>query len=294
MARAAPRAYLSVPGSSERMLDRAFSSGADALVLDLEDAVASAQKSVARSLVTRALGEPRRAGTAVLVRVNGAGTPWSHRDLIALAALETPPDAIVVPKVEDAGDLAYVDRLLDGARREAGRSAPIALHALIETAAGLANVHEIARSSPRLRALIVGYADLAASLGRTAPRLDTWLAAQDAVLVAARAHGLQAIDGPYLGVDADAGLRASAVRARELGYDGKWAVHPRQVSELHAIFSPTPAEVARARAVIAALDTAEGESRAGAVALDGEMLDEALAVSARRVLARARGFRASI
>jgi citrate lyase subunit beta/citryl-CoA lyase len=283
------RSYLSVPASSERMLEKAFSAGADAVVLDLEDAVAPAQKDAARELAARTLADPRRAGLRLLVRVNGAGTPWSHRDLIALAALEAPPEAIVIPKVESAHDLAYVDRLLDGVQREAGRTVPIAVHALIESAAGLAAAGAIAAASRRLEALILGYADLAASLGRTAPALDDWRPAQDAVLVAARGNGLQAVDGPYLRVEVDDDFTAAVDRARTLGYDGKWAIHPRQLAALNATFSPSDDEIARARAVIAALHAAERASGAGATALDGQMLDEALRVSALRVLARARG-----
>ena len=272
------------------MLEKAFSAGADALVLDLEDAVTRDRKATARALVSRALSDPRRARLRMLVRVNGAGTPWSHRDLLALAALDTPPDAIVVPKVESALDLGYVERLLDGAQREAGQHARIALHALIESAAGLANVREIAGGSTRLRALVIGYADLAASLGRAASDLDSWRPSQDAVLVAARANGLEAVDGPYLRTDVDEGFWAAATRARELGYDGKWAIHPGQLANLNATFSATQEELAHARAVIAALDAADRDRGAGAVALDGQMLDEALRVSAERLLSRALAF----
>jgi citrate lyase subunit beta/citryl-CoA lyase len=160
---------------------------------------------------------------------------------------------------------------------------------LIETAAGLGRVYEIAGSSERVDALILGYADLAASLGRAqavAGDPDTWRPAQEAILVAARAHGVQAIDGPYLGIPVDEGFRTAAVRARDLGFDGKWAIHPSQVPALNELFTPSAEEVERARAIIAALDRAEREAGQGAVALDGEMLDEAIRVAALRVLAR--------
>jgi citrate lyase subunit beta/citryl-CoA lyase len=274
------RSCLSVPGSSERKLAKAAGLAADEVVIDLEDAVAVGAKEEARAATVAALGGWTGAGVAV--RVNGPGTPWCHLDIAALGALDELPGSIVVPKVESAGDLAFVDRLLDGVEAGAGRERPLRVQALIETAAGLANVNEIAAASPRLDALILGYADLAASLGG-ARDLDAWLPAQHELLVAARAHGLQAIDGPYLGVAADEGFHAAAARARDLGFDGKWAIHPSQVDPLNEVFTPNEAEVERARAVVAALESAEE----GAVTLDGEMLDEAVRVAALRVLARA-------
>jgi citrate lyase subunit beta / citryl-CoA lyase len=283
MAASAPasrRSCLSVPGSSERKLAKAAGLSADEVVIDLEDAVAIAAKDEARAATVQALGD--WAGSGVAVRVNAPGTPWCHLDLAALGALARLPGSIVVPKVQSAGDLAFVDRLLDGVEAGAGRERPLRLQALIETAAGLANVREIAAASPRLDALILGYADLAASLGG-ARDLDAWLPAQHALLVAARANGLQAIDGPYLGVAADEGFHAAAARARDLGFDGKWAIHPSQVDALNEAFTPNDAEVERARAVVAAL----GRAREGAVTLDGEMLDEAVRAAALRVLARA-------
>jgi citrate lyase subunit beta / citryl-CoA lyase len=276
------RSCLSVPGSSERMLAKAPDLGADELVLDLEDAVASEAKAGARDLVVAVLASGAFRGRTVSVRVNGPGTPWCHADLIALAGAEA-ATAVVVPKVSSPGDLAFVDRLLDGAEAAAGRELPLRVQALIETASGVAQAGAIAAASERLDALILGYADLAVSLGR--PRApDQWLAIQDAVLVAARHGGLQAIDGPYLGTSADDAFLAAATRARDLGFDGKWAIHPSQVPALNELFTPSEEELERARAVIAALDRAPG----GAVALDGEMLDEALRAAAERVLARAR------
>jgi citrate lyase subunit beta/citryl-CoA lyase len=194
-----------------------------------------------------------------------------------------------VPKVESAGDLAFVERLLAGVEL-ASRTPPLRVQALIETARGLAAIHEIAAASERLDALVLGYADLAASLGCDAalqadPR--AWDAARHTLLVAARANGLQAIDGPYLGVKPDVAFAAAAVRARELGFDGKWAIHPAQVDPLNALFTPGEDEIGWARAVMEALDAAERDGGRGAVALDGQMLDEAIRMTARRVLARA-------
>ncbi|MDX6728771.1 MAG: citrate lyase subunit beta / citryl-CoA lyase [Baekduia sp.] len=286
----ARRTCLSVPGSSEKMLTTAPALDADELVLDLEDAVALAAKADARDRVTRALAGDAYARLNTAVRVNAPGTPWCHADVIALAAAPRPPISIVLPKVESAGDLAFVDRLLDGAESAVGQSTPLRVQALIETAAGLARINEIAAASPRLDALILGYADLAASLGRSeagARDLDGWRPAQEAVLTAAHAHGLQAIDGPYLGVSVDDAFVAAATRTRNAGFDGKWAIHPSQIAELNELFTPSPAELDNARAIIAALDAAERRDGRGAIALNGEMLDEALRVAALRTLARA-------
>jgi citrate lyase subunit beta/citryl-CoA lyase len=278
------RSCLSVPGSSERMLAKAEGLPADEIVVDLEDAVAVGDKDDARARVVAAL--ERWTGGTVSVRVNAPRSPWCHRDVAALAALGDRPAAIVVPKVEDPGDLAFVDRLLDGVEAAAGRTPPLRVQALIETAAGLANVREIAAASGRLDALILGYADLAASLGRSgagARDLDAWRPAQELLLLAARAHGLQAIDGPHLGVAVDDAFSAAVARARDLGFDGKWAIHPSQLEALNTAFTPTAEELAVARDVIAALDAADR----GAVALDGQMLDEAVRAAALRTLARA-------
>jgi citrate lyase subunit beta / citryl-CoA lyase len=274
-----------VPASSERKLEKAPAVGADEIVIDLEDAVAPDAKDAARTAAVAAL----RAwpGGTVSVRVNTPRSAWCHLDVAALAGL---PASIVVPKVESAGDLAFVDRLLDGCEAAAGGARAVRVQALIETARGLARVSEIAGGSERLEALILGYADLAASLGRSAAAasdLDAWRPAQDAVLVAARAHGLQAIDGPHLGIAVDDAFTAAAARARDLGFDGKWAIHPSQIAALNELFTPSDEEVAHARAVVEALDRAERESGEGAVALDGEMVDEAVRVAALRLLARA-------
>jgi citrate lyase subunit beta/citryl-CoA lyase len=287
----ARRSCLSVPGSSAAMLAKAPLRGADEVVVDLEDAVATSAKDEARGTVVAALREPQWEGVRTSVRVNAPRTPWCHADIVAMASAEHGPDSIIVPKVESRGDLEFVDRLLDGAEAAArtGR-APLRVQALIETAAGVARLDEIAGASPRLDSLILGYADLSASLGRAAgarAELDSWRSIQDAILVAARTHDVAAIDGPYLGIKVDEGFTAAAERARDMGFDGKWAIHPAQVAALNALFTPSDEEVEHARAIIAALAEAEREGGAGAVALDGQMLDEAVRVAALRVLARA-------
>ena len=287
----ARRSCLSVPGSSAAMLAKAPLRGADEVVVDLEDAVATTAKDDARGTVVEALREPQWDAVRVSVRVNAPRTPWCHADIVAMACAPRGPGSIIVPKVESRGDLDFVDRLLDGAEAAAptGR-APLRVQALIETAAGVARLDEIAGASPRLDALILGYADLSASLGRAAgarAELDSWRSIQDAILVAARTHDVAAIDGPYLGIKVDEGFTAAATRARDMGFDGKWAIHPAQIAALNELFTPSEEEVEHARAVIDALAAAEREGGAGAVALDGQMLDEAVRAAALRVLARA-------
>jgi citrate lyase subunit beta / citryl-CoA lyase len=290
VAQPARRSCLSVPASSERKLDKAPGVGADEIVVDLEDAVALHAKDEARAAVVAALASSRWDGVAVSVRVNAPRSAWCHLDVAALAGVPDRPMSIVVPKVESAGDLAFVERLLDGVEASARRTRPLRVQALIETAAGVMNVADIASASARLDALILGYADLAASLGRTRAAqsdLDSWRPAQDAVLVAARAHGLQAIDGPHLGVAVDEAFTAAATRTRDLGFDGKWAIHPSHVATLNHLFTPSAEEVQRAREIVQALERSERDTGQGALALGGEMLDEAVRAAALRLLARA-------
>ena len=280
-----------VPAAPAAKLAKGPALTADEVVLDLEDAVVPAAKDEARVAVVEALGG-EWAAESVAVRVNAIGTSWCHLDLAALAAAGSGPLAgsgrgaltAVLPKVESAGDLAFADRLLAGAEAAAGRATPVRLLALIETAAGLAAAAEIARASERIDGLVLGYADLAASLGRTGAQ--DWRYAQETVLVAARAAGIQAIDGPHLGIRDDAEFRAGVARARALGFDGKWAIHPIQLDALREAFTPTEEEIAEAREVLTALDAAAADG-AGVVGVGDRMLDEALALSARRVLARA-------
>ena len=267
------------------MLVKARGLSADEVVIDLEDAVAPGEKDDAREATLAALGEGEWEAHSVAVRVNGIDTPWFERDVRELA--ERGGEAlgsIVVPKAESAAGLETVEELLAPARGEVG------VQALIETAAGLARVNEIAAAMPRMEALIIGYADLAASLGRPPSArhdADRWSFTLDAVLVAARAAGIQAIDGPHLQIDDVEGLEAAARRARELGYDGKWALHPSQIGPINDVFSPTEEELERAQAILDALERAEGDTRSGAVLLDGEMVDEASRKLATHVLARA-------
>jgi citrate lyase subunit beta/citryl-CoA lyase len=269
------------------MVAKALASRADEVVLDLEDAVAPSAKAEARSLVVRVLQDVP-AQRRVAVRVNGVRTAWCHDDLIAVASAPRRPDSVILPKVESTGDLAFVERLLDGL--DAAQAGPtVRVQALIESAKGLRDVAAIAASSARLEALVLGYADLAASLGR-APESGTWAPAREQLLCAARAAGVRAVDGPHLGTGLDEDFERSVSAATTAGFDAKWVIHPAQVEEVNLAFSPTPEQVTWAGRVVEALSEAEAAGR-GAVALDGAMLDEAVAVNARRVLARVEAAR---
>jgi citrate lyase subunit beta / citryl-CoA lyase len=267
------------------MLSKALGLPADEIVVDLEDAVASDQKDHARELVAEFLSQDRKPAAATAVRINALATSWGEHDVNELMRRAgSQIDSLVVPKVERGQDIVELDRLLaDHGDSDRG----VRLQALIETAAGLLHVAEIAAASPRLDALIIGYADLTASLGRAPGMMapGSWLYAQERVLVAARAFGLQAIDGPYLEIRDEEGLRLRLEHVRGLGFDGKWAVHPDQLAIINATFTPTAEEVARARAILDALEDAE---RRGAVELHGEMIDEASRKLAVQVIARGR------
>ena len=268
------------------MLAKAQEQPADELVIDLEDAVVPDGKEAARATVIAAIRDGSWGQRSVVVRVNPLATEWGRRDVEeVVAGAGEALGGLVVPKVESPGELEELDSLLDETEERAGRE-PVGLQALIETAAGLVRAAEIARASARLEALIIGFADLAASLGRSSGTDypgDRWHWVRETVLVAARSEGLQAIDGPHLDVRDLEGLAVEAGRARALGLDGKWALHPGQIEPINAAFSPAQAEVDRAGAIIDALAGSEGR---GAVSLDGEMIDEASRKLAAQVLAR--------
>ncbi len=286
----ARRSCLSVPGSSEKMLAKARTLAPDEVVIDLEDSVAVSAKAQARAAVTATVARGDWGERAVAVRINGPATRWCHRDVIdAIAGAGDAVASLVVPKVESPGELEFVARLAGMVEQEAGRTTPVGLQALIETATGLRHIHAIAHASPRLEALIVGYADLSASLGLPSGGAypgDRWHHVLETVLVAARDAGLQAIDGPYLALADRDGFAAAAQRAHALGYDGKWALHPTQIEVLNDLFAPSADELDRARAVLDALAAAERDESRGAVMLDGAMIDEASRKLAAQVVAR--------
>jgi citrate lyase subunit beta/citryl-CoA lyase len=290
----ARRSCLSVPGSSEKMLVKARTLQADEIIIDLEDSVAANEKVRAREQVCSALAQGDWSAPTIAVRINATTSRWCHRDVIELiAGAGDRLAALIIPKVEGPGDVEFVARLAALVEQESGRRDPVGLELLIETATGLTRVGESARASDRVQSLIVGYADLAASLGHPIREAgeepaDHWYWVLQTVLVAARDAGVQAIDGPFFDIaDAD-GLRARAARSRSLGYEGKWALHPSQIGPLNEVFSPTPAEFEQASAVLAELARAESDDGRGAVLLDGGMIDEAMRKQAVQVVARGR------
>ena len=247
------------------MLAKATGLQADQVVVDLEDGVAVAEKEAARGELASASAR----GT-LAVRINGVRTPWWREDLAAAAHA----DVIVVPKVESPGDVAAVAELLP---------AGVGLEVMIETARGLVEVERIAAAGPPLETLVFGPGDFAASIG--VPVLTIGAGALEYALariaVAARAFGLQPVDGPYAVLDDAAGLRARAKLALALGYDGKWVIHPDQIEPVNEAFTPSSEEVERARRILAAAD--------GASSLGGEMVDAATKRLADGVIARAGG-----
>ena len=288
---AARRSCLSVPGVAERMLAGARELAPDEVVIDLEDSVPPPAKEATRAAVVAAVRDGDWRADSIAVRINGPGTEWFERDVRELlAGAGERLRCLVVPKVECVKDVEVVALLADQIEAAHPRARPIGLELLIETARGLRNAPKIAEADQRVESLIVGYADLAASLGRPpiAPGEDPrerWAPVLHDVLIAARAAGIQAIDGPFFDIADVDGCRAWADHAHSLGYDGKWALHPTQIVPLGEAFAPSDAELDAAAALLEALAASEAGGR-GAALHDGEMIDEASRKQALGVLAR--------
>src|SRR3954469_1459113 len=298
------RSCHAVPGSNERFLAKATALEADEVFLDLEDAVAASEKDRARELVIAALREQDFGSKTVVVRVNGTDTPHYYRDLIAVVeAVGDRIDAVMLPKVRTPGDVEMTDKLLtqiEIARGlEVGR---IGIEAQIEDATGMIAREGIAAASPRMETLIFGPGDYSAAVGIP---ITTIGATPDGypgehlhyvysrLVVAARAAGIQAIDGPYGNIkDAD-GLRSRARLARALGLDGKWTIHPGQIDTVNEVFSPARSQWERAEAMLSAYEQAHRDG-AGAAVFEGEMIDEANRKMAERIAlaGRAAGYSA--
>jgi malyl-CoA/(S)-citramalyl-CoA lyase len=300
--RVPPRLYRSklfVPGSRTALFEKAAASAADVVCLDLEDAVAPADKDKARDNIVAALNEIDWGGKLVTVRINGLDTNWCYRDVIALVEKGGERlDAIMIPKVGNASDVYAIDMLITQASSFAGRKKRIGLEVIIESAAGLGNIDTIAASSPRLESLHFGAADYAASQGMRTTNIgggnadyamltdrapdrarerhwnDLWHYPLFRLCQAARAHGLVPIDGPFGDYSDAEGFRAQAMRTAILGCEGKWAIHPSQVALANEIFTPPAKEVERAEAILAAMKEAQA-SGLGAVALNGVLIDAA-------------------
>jgi len=293
------RSCLSVPASSARMQAKAATLEADHVLFDLEDATAPSEKAGARAIVVESLRTLDFGRRAVAVRVNGVDTPWCYRDVVdVVEPAGDRLDTLILPKVESAADVTFLDRLLTQIELAQGWPVGrIGIEVLIESASGVQQVDDIARSSARLETLIFGPGDLSASLGLgqlTIGTLDSdypgdiWHYSLMRLLVAARANGLLAIDGPYAAFADLPGLERSARRTAALGYDGKWVIHPSQIDTVNRVYSPDPATYARAEGILAAYRLAtEGEGR-GAVRFEGEMIDEANRKMAESVARRGR------
>lgn len=292
----AVRSVLVCPGSNRRMLEKAVSATADMVLIDLEDAVAPAEKPAARGETVRALRELDWGQKVRAYRINPLPTPWFYRDLIEVVeAAGDRVDLIVVPKVERLTDVAVVAGLLTSIEAAIGLDRPIGLEIQIESARGLTAIDAIATASERVDALVFGPGDFAASIGMPLTAIgapDSWDAAypghrlhgvMQRILVAGRAADVRVIDGPYADFRDLDGLRQAATIARALGYDGKWCIHPGQIETVNEVFSPTEAEIAWARRVIEAIDDAARHGH-GAAQLGGTMLDAASARMAERTL----------
>jgi citrate lyase subunit beta/citryl-CoA lyase len=283
------------------MCEKAAGSGADLVFLDLEDACAPNVKESARAIAVAALTEQDWGATARAVRVNGVDTPWCHGDVIeVVTGARESLDVLIVPKARSARDVWWFDVLLTQLETKLGLSRRIGLEVLIEEAEGLANAAEIAKSSDRLEAIIFGAGDLSASLrarvdGNFDPvgeyPGDFWHFARTQVLTAARAAGIDAIDAPYPAYQDPEGYRRAATHASILGFDGKWAIHPDQVTIANDVFAPTDEEIDEARRAVEVYRASEAEG-IGAIGQDGKLVDAAHMRLAQNVLhqaSRARG-----
>jgi malyl-CoA/(S)-citramalyl-CoA lyase len=292
------RSELAVPASNPTMIDKAADGPADYVFLDLEDAVAPPEKEQARKNCIQALNDIDWAakGKTVSVRINGLDTHYMYRDVVDI--MEQAGDRVhtlLVPKVGVPADLYMVEAMVNQIEQGRGLKTRVMLEALIETALGMANVEAIAQFGGRLEALHFGVADYAASMRSRTTNIgglnphypgDQWHAAISRMVIACRAYGLRAIDGPFGDFSDPEGYKDGARRAAALGCEGKWAIHPSQIALANEVFSPPEAEINRAHRIIAELKKAESEGR-GAASRDGKMIDAASEKMARNVLVQA-------
>jgi citrate lyase beta subunit len=298
----APRSVLAVPGSNLGMAEKALVSAADAVFLDLEDAVVPDEKADARGKIVRALKELDWRNRLTLYRANALDTPYFYGDVIEIVeGAGERLDALMVPKIQRPEDLHVVATLLYQIELSVGlEPGGIKIEAQLESAEGLVNVDGIARATQRLTALHFGPGDYAASVRmpqRSIGTMDEWDEvypghrfhyAMHRIVVAARAAGLRAVDGPVADHRDEEGLRESCLVARSLGFDGKWCIHPAQIETVNDVFSPTEEEVEWARKVVQAYEEANAAGR-GAISVDGQMIDAASVRMARNTLDLAPG-----
>jgi len=280
------RSLLFVPGISERMILKAREAAADAVILDLEDAIAPEQKAEARKMVARVLREMDFGNKEVFVRINALATEFGGDDVREIAASGSA--GLLMPKVESPDEVAAVCRILMSEGSEAANEQKRKLLCLIESPRGVLSSGEIAAASPLIAGLVFGSADLARETGciltEGEPEL---LFARSHMLLAARAAGLAAFDSPHFMIADLEGLRRASQAARNLGYDGKTIIHPSHIATVNEVFAPSLAQIAAARRVVEAMEAAQAERR-GAISLDGRLIDQVHLASAQRLLDQAR------
>jgi malyl-CoA/(S)-citramalyl-CoA lyase len=304
------RSELAVPGSNPGLFEKAAASAADIVFLDVEDAVAPDDKEQARKNIIAGLNEINWGAKTMMVRINGLDTHYMYRDVVDIVEACPRLDMILIPKVGVPADVYAIDMLVTQIEAAKKRQKRIGFEVLIETALGMANVEAIAQSSRRLEAMSFGVADYAAStrarttvIGGVNPDYgvltdkdakgerqyfwaDPWHAAQTRMMVACRAYGLRPIDGPFGDFSDPDAFIAAANRVAVLGYEGKWAIHPSQIDLANKVFTPSDAEVNKARRIVAAMADAAKAGK-GAVSLDGRLIDIASIRMAEALLAKA-------
>jgi malyl-CoA/(S)-citramalyl-CoA lyase len=299
------RCQLFGPGSNTKLFEKMAASAADVINMDLEDSVAPTDKDSARANTIQAINDVDWGKKCLSVRINGLDTPFWYRDVVDLLEQTSDRiDRIMIPKVGCAGDIYAVDALVTAIEAAKGRTKRIGFEVIIESAAGIAHVEEIATASPRMEAMSLGAADFAASMGMATTGIggtqeqyymlhegakywsDPWHWVQSAIVAACRAHGLLPVDGPFGDFSDDEGFRAQARRSATLGMVGKWAIHPKQIALANEIFTPSDEAVTEAREILAAMEeaTARGE---GAATYKGRLVDIASIKQAEGIVKQA-------
>jgi len=278
------RSALTIPGNSIKMITKGADSLADAVVLDLEDSVPPSEKEKARSQVKEALKSFDFKDKERAVRINSLSTPFAYRDIIE--AIEAAADAIVIPKVESSQDIIFVDQILAQVEKDIGTDRVTTIQALIESARGIQAVDEISRASSRLTALIFGHGDYFSDIGVKPPddaeRLSLLLLyPKSRIIIAATTAGIDAIDNVFPNFKDTEGLRTDAQRGSQMGFKGKWVIHPTQIEIVNEVFTPTLEEFKKAKAMVEAYERAKAEGK-GAIVLEDRMVDEASVVLARK------------
>lgn len=302
------RCQLFGPGSNAKLFPKMAASAADVINIDLEDSVAPSDKDAARANAIEAINSIDWGKKYLSVRINGLDSPWWYRDVVdLLEKAGARLDQIMIPKVGCAADVYAVDALVTAIEAAMGRKKPISFEVIIESAAGIAHVEEIAASSPRLQAMSLGAADFAASMGMATTGIggtqenyymlqdgqkhwsDPWHWATAAIVSACRTHGILPVDGPFGDFSDDEGFRAQARRVATLGMVGKWAIHPKQIALANEVFTPSKEAVTEAREILAAMETAKANGE-GATVYKGRLVDIASIKQAEVIVRQAEMF----